>query len=104
MKNIYLIMDEMDLSQRYLGYEYIACAVAVIENGDSQIQMKVVYREVARTFQTSPACVERDIRTAARVLMQSQTFQRAFHGKRMANGDFLRTMIRLSGKITKKPY
>lgn len=61
------LMD-MGLSAAYLGYEYMAYAILMLQNGGAPVQMKVLYMEIARVYDTSASCVERNIRTASKVL------------------------------------
>ena len=48
----------------YLGFYYTASAIEIImENENCIYQCKWLYNEVAKRYQTTPFCVERNIRT-----------------------------------------
>lgn len=72
MSDIHDLLVSMGLQKNYLGYEYIAFAVAMLKESERPVQMKVLYLEAAKRFSTTPQCVERDIRTAVRVLLRNE--------------------------------
>ncbi len=74
MPDIYDLLVSMGLNKNYMGYEYIAFSVGILKESEQPIQMKRLYLEVAKRFCTSPECVERDIRTAAKVLLRNERF------------------------------
>lgn len=48
----------------YLGFYYTACAIEIVMQSDESIyQCKWLYNEVAKRYQTTSFCVERNIRT-----------------------------------------
>lgn len=59
---------DMGLSAAYLGHEYMAYAIMRMQKVRKPVQMKVLYMEIARAYDTSASCVERNIRTASRIL------------------------------------
>lgn len=60
------------LSAAYLGHEYMAYAIMRIQEEKMPIPMKILYLEIASTYGTSVSCVERNIRTAVKVLWKRQ--------------------------------
>ena len=48
----------------YLGFFYAASAIELVMNNETEFyQCKWLYNEVANQYQTTPVCVERNIRT-----------------------------------------
>lgn len=58
------ILNELGLSVRHLGYSYILSAIDLIDKDESVLLQanKVLYVEIAKTYSTTPLCVERSIR------------------------------------------
>lgn len=79
---------ELGLSTTYLGFEYMARAISMIQKEDGPIQMKVLYLEISKSCGTNPKCVERDIRTATEAIWRNRDW----------NG-----MPRICGKVPVKP-
>lgn len=96
----------MGLSEKYLGFEYIVFAVGILQKREGQMQMKVLYREIARRFHTSTDCVERDIRTAVKVLFANgglgEIMRRTAKGKEPGNAEVLYFLAYFSGKFCPK--
>ena len=98
----------MGLSAAYLGCEYMAYAILMLQKGGAPVQMKVLYMEIARVYDTSASCVERNIRTASKVLWTRRKAGvfRAMHEnmpvKRPSNAEMLRYLAVYMKNHTKK--
>jgi len=63
------LLRRMGINGGYLGFYYTASAVAkIVENKGKIYQCKWIYNEVAKEYQTTPFCVERNIRTLIDVI------------------------------------
>lgn len=69
MADIYAVLTRLGIGARYRGYRYLALAISmVMENEDYLfLATKRLYPDVARVFDTTWSCVERDMRTAIQV-------------------------------------
>lgn len=67
--SIYELLGRFGISAKYVGFFHMAYAVQLCIEDPWRLTMvtKVLYREVARQYKTTYACVERDIRTATAV-------------------------------------
>ncbi len=65
MDNLISLIRSLGISGTYLGYYYLCTAVAlVLEDHDRLLMIsKILYPKIALIHKTTPACVERDIRT-----------------------------------------
>lgn len=65
MKEIYELIHRLGIKRTYMGYYHLATAIyLVIENEERLLYIhKWLYAEVARMHNTTPYCVERNIRT-----------------------------------------
>ena len=63
-----IFLRRIGFTETYIGFPYLACAVTLVQSDRSYLYQlfKMLYPAVADRFQTSPACVERDIRTLIR--------------------------------------
>ena len=86
MSDIYDLLVSMGLNKNYLGYEYIAFAVGMLKESEQPVKMKALYLEVAKHFCTTPQCVERDIRTAVRILLKNEHLKCLRESRRVKTG------------------
>lgn len=86
------------LSGAYLGHEYMAYAIMRIQEEEKPIPMKVLYLEIAEVYGTSVCCVERNIRTAVKVLWKGRksetihTINEIIHIKQPSNSEMLNSL------------
>lgn len=72
---IYQILRQLGLSANYLGFYQMAWAVRQTREEPERLLLvtKTIYPSVARQFQTSWAAVERNLRTAVRIIWEART-------------------------------
>ena len=60
-------LRQLGFPSNYVGFPYLACAISLVQTEPEYLYQvfKCLYPAVATAFQTSAACVERDIRTPA---------------------------------------
>ena len=70
MFRIHDLLHRLGLTENYKGFFYTACAVELCSARAERLSLvtKLVYPAVARRYQTNWKSVERDIRTAGRVI------------------------------------
>lgn len=58
-------LRQLGFPSNYVGFPYLACAISLVQTEPEYLYQvfKCLYPAVATAFQTSAACVERDIRT-----------------------------------------
>lgn len=91
------------IGPRYRGHRFLVLAVelAMREGAEDLLVTKTIYPEVARAFQTSWQCVERNIRTVVRHAweMPDHRYLDALAGhhleSRPSNGEFIRMLAGL---------
>lgn len=69
MAEIYAVLQRLGIGARYRGYRYLALAVTMVMADENYLFLatKRLYPDVARAFDTTWSCVERDMRTAIQV-------------------------------------
>lgn len=99
------------LSAAYLGHEYMAYAIMRIQEEEMPIPMKVLYLEIARVYGTNACCVERNIRTAVKVLWKKQknktihTIHEKIPIKQPSNSEILNSLaIQLANSTKNKVF
>ena len=65
MKQIFHVLHDLGIKRTYQGYYHLATAIRlVIENEERLLYVhKWLYQEIANLHDTTPFCVERNIRT-----------------------------------------
>lgn len=65
MEKIHELMHRLRIKRTYMGYYYLSTAIyLVVENEERLLYIhKWLYAEIARIYNTTPYCVERNIRT-----------------------------------------
>ena len=65
MENLIFLIRSLGISGTYLGYYYLCTAVKLVLEDPGCLLMisKILYPKIALIHHTTPACVERDIRT-----------------------------------------
>lgn len=65
MEKVCHLLHELGIGRTYRGYYYLATAIhLVMEEEDRLLHIhKCLYQEIAFLYNTTPYCVERDIRT-----------------------------------------
>ncbi|MCI5596213.1 MAG: sporulation initiation factor Spo0A C-terminal domain-containing protein [Lachnospiraceae bacterium] len=65
MKEIYQLILVLGIKRTYMGYHHLATAIQLVLEDESRLLYihKWLYTDVARIHQTTPACIERNIRT-----------------------------------------
>lgn len=58
------ILHQLGVSKRYIGYDYIICGIELISEDESLMGdiTKVLYIDIAKEYNTTYFCVERNIR------------------------------------------
>ena len=66
------LLRRLGFQTRYIGFPYLSYALALVLADHSYLYQlfKRLYPDTARAFQTSAACVEKDLRTLIRVFWQ----------------------------------
>lgn len=74
MKPIYDLLKELGIHRTYKGYYYVAEAVKLVMQDASLLLYisKSLYPAVARTYDTTISCVERNIRTVITACWDSE--------------------------------
>ncbi len=69
MKEIYSLLNRLGVTANYRGFYYCVDAVSLALEDSKRLSLvtKCLYPEVAKQNDTAPHCVERDIRTVARL-------------------------------------
>ncbi len=64
-KEVGLLLHRLGVSSKYHGFEYLSnCVVILLENDSYRHKsMTFLYEELAKKFNCTPKCVERNIRT-----------------------------------------
>lgn len=72
---IFQILNRLGLSANYLGFYQMAYALQLAQEQPSRLLLvtKLIYPDVARRFQTSQDAVERNLRTAVKVIWKADT-------------------------------
>lgn len=94
------VLHQLGIGQSYSGYDYILYAIELIEQDESVLKgiTKILYIDMAREFQTSHTCVERNIRKVIEVIWkqppENQALIRKIFGRRFlqhkpSNKEFL---------------
>lgn len=75
MEQIHQILRQLGLSANYLGFYQMAWAVRLAREEPERLLLvtKTVYPEVARQFRTNWGAVERNLRTAVRIIWEANT-------------------------------
>ena len=75
MDEIFLVLHQLGLSSNYLGFYQMSWAVWQAMKEPERLLMvtKAVYPDVARQFRASWESVERNLRTAVRIIWDAQT-------------------------------
>lgn len=65
MEGIYQLMHDLGIKRTYLGYYHLATAIRLVVEKEERLLYihKWLYEEVAQLHNTTPFCVERNIRT-----------------------------------------
>ena len=74
MKPIYDMLKSLGIHRTYKGYYYVAEAVRLVMNDASLLLYisKSLYPAIARVYDTTISCVERNIRTVITTCWESQ--------------------------------
>lgn len=94
------ILHELQISRRYSGYNYIVCAMRMMENDALCIDLitKSMYVDIAGIYKTSWKCVERNIRTVIEAIwnndcidsrLMMSIFGTNYRSHRPSNKEFL---------------
>ena len=85
------LISDLEVSQFYTGKTFMARALYLLEEDETRLccLSKLIYSDVANYYSTSPACVERNIRTLIQIVWDS------------GNRDYLEKVAR--HKLEKKP-
>ena len=77
MEQIYQLLHQIGIKRTYLGYYHLATAISlVMENEERLLYIyKWLYEDVAHIHQTTPLCVERNIRTVKTNCYKKGNFQ-----------------------------
>ena len=69
-------LRQLGFPSNYVGFPYLACAISLVQTEPEYLYQvfKCLYPAVATAFQTSAACVERDIRTLLCWILASSVF------------------------------
>lgn len=64
------VLHQLGISKAYSGYDYILYAIELIKQDESVLTgiTKILYIDIAKEFQTSDTCVERNIRKVIEVV------------------------------------
>lgn len=62
-QTVHKLLRKLGGNGGYLGFFYVASAVEMVRSQEETYQCKWLYNEVAALYQTTPYCVERNIRT-----------------------------------------
>lgn len=64
------ILHQLGIGKSYSGYYYISYAMDLLIQDETELDCitKILYFDVAKQYQTSPACVERNIRKVIDVI------------------------------------
>lgn len=63
-QTVHKLLRKLGGNGGYLGFFYVASAVELIRKNEAETyQCKWLYNEIAVMYQTTPSCVERNIRT-----------------------------------------
>lgn len=70
---MYRLINDLEVSQLYTGKKFIARILYLLEEDETRLHCisKLIYFDVANYYGTSPACVERNIRTLIRIIWDS---------------------------------
>ena len=68
-----LILRRLGITKSYSGYDYILYGLSLIEQDELCLSSitKVLYIDIAKKFQTSHSCVERNIRKVVEVIWKN---------------------------------
>lgn len=93
------ILNKFGIDERYKGYNYIISSIAFInQNGTDMLPItKFLYADVAKLYNTSKECVERDIRIiinhiwnqSENTILIAKIFGQENISKRLSNSSFL---------------
>lgn len=68
-------LDNSGLKHSHMGYQYLIEALKITTNSKESIKVGEIYNEIAKTFKTSPFCVERSIRhSLSKIPMSNKEF------------------------------
>lgn len=94
------VLHQLGIGKLYSGYNYILYAIELIEQDESVLNgiTKILYIDIAKEFQTSHTCVERNIRKVIEVIWKQsevnksmilKIFGRRFLTRKPSNKEFL---------------
>jgi two-component system response regulator (stage 0 sporulation protein A) len=65
MNEIYQLIHALGIKRTYMGYHHLATAIRLVLEDESRLLYvhKWLYNDVASVHHTTPACIERNIRT-----------------------------------------
>lgn len=92
---IHSLLRRLGLNNSYLGFFYLTYAIQLVIEDESRLIYisKWLYPDIAKKYNTSVSCVERDIRTAIDVIWK--------HGDRELLAKMSTTTLELKPKNTK---
>lgn len=92
---IHNLLRRLGLNNSYLGFFYITYAIQLVLDDESRIIYisKWIYPDIAKKYDTSVSCVERDIRTAIEVIWK--------HGDRELLAEIANTVLDIKPKNTR---
>jgi len=69
------VLHELGIGKSYNGYDYILYGLSLVEEDEFRLTniTKILYIDIAQYFQTSPVCVERNIRKVIEVIWKHAT-------------------------------
>ena len=72
---VYGVLQKLGLSANYLGFYQMACAVQLARTEPERLLLvtKCIYPDVGKHFQVSREAVERNLRTAVKVIWKADT-------------------------------
>lgn len=105
------VLEGLGVHRGYQGYAYVRHAISLAEKDGSCLKCitKRLYPQIAEDFGTTPACVERNLRTVAKVAVRgsdSELFRTVFRGRgasMLCNKEFLSCLYEYVGTQAKRP-
>lgn len=71
-REIRKVLYRLGVNNSYLGFRYMICCVRMVLNEDElRYCVKIPYVDTASFYNTTPECVERDIRTLIDIIWSS---------------------------------
>lgn len=72
------VLHRLGIGKSYIGYDYILYAIVLIMNNEDVLNniTKILYIDIAKEYNTSQTCVERNIRKVIEVIWNHSTENR----------------------------